>query len=153
MAERKVSAQVEDFVGMYPHMDQKYVLKHASESTEEAWSWEEQWEKEGQERGENEERRVGPHGWLYGEQGVVGESWSKQQVLNMVQWVLHNGYIRQGGRIYNQIGGSGMGLKCAAFLANLACYGTEKRYAEHEGRNAEEVEHNYQYVDNIITLT
>ena len=139
-------------MGMYPNMDQKYVLKHVSEAIEEAWSWEEQWEEEGQERGENEEPRVGPNGWLYGEQGVAGEGWSKQQVLNMVQWVLQNGYIKQRGRIYKQTRGFGMGLKCAVFLGNLACYGTEKRYVEQEGRKAE-VEHIYRYVDDMFTLT
>ena len=46
-----------------------------------------------------------------------------------------------------------MGLKCAVIQANSACYGTEKRYAEQEGRKAEEVEHNYRYVDDMFTLT
>ena len=49
--------------------------------------------------------------------------------------------------------GFGMGLKCAVFLANLACYATDKRYAEQEGRKAEEVEHNYRYVDDMFNLT
>ena len=45
-----------------------------------------------------------------------------------------------------------MGLKTAVFLANLACYRTEKRYVEQEGRKVGEVEHNYQYVDGMFTL-
>ena len=71
----------------------------------------------------------------------------------MVQWVLLNGDIKQAGRIYKQTRGFGMGLKCAVFLANLACCGTEKRYAEQEGRKAEEVEDNYWYVNGMFTLT
>ena len=71
----------------------------------------------------------------------------------MVQWVLNNGYVKQGGVVYKQKKGFGMGLKCAVFLANLACYGTEKRFAEEEGRRPEQVEHNYRFVDDMFSLT
>ena len=65
---------------------------------------------------------------------MAGKGWSKQQVLNMVQWVLQNGYMKQGGRIYKQTRGFKMAFKCALFLANLGSCGKEKRYAEQEGR-------------------
>ena len=71
----------------------------------------------------------------------------------MVEWVLNNGCVKQGGVVYKQKKGFGMGLECVVLLANLACYGTEKRSAEEEGRRPDQVEHNYRYVDDTFSLT
>ena len=91
-------------MGMYPNMGQTCVLKHVLEAIEEVWSCEEQREEEGQGRGEDKDLRIGPSRWLYGEQGVEGEGWGKQQVLNMVQWVLQNFFYQNqnigGGAFY-----------------------------------------------------
>ena len=142
-------------MAMYPSMDQDYVSTNVLEAIEEAWDWEEQTAKEDKDGEEWEELRVGKDGWWLGRKGEEpqADSWSKREVKEMVQWVLNNGYVKQGGVVYKQKKGFGMGLKCAVFLANLACYGTEKRFAEEEGRRPEQVEHNYRFVDDMFSLT
>ena len=79
------------------------------------------------------------------------ESWSLEEVQEMVGFVLNNGFVKMGGRVYKQTKGFGMGLKCAVYLAHLACYGTEKRFVGQ--RAVEEVQHNYRFVDDMFSLT
>ena len=154
IAQHKASAEVGDSVAMYASIDQKYISTKVLEAVEEAWDWEEQIAKGDRDVEEHEKLRVRKDGWRLGQKGEEpqDDSWSKREVKEMVEWVLNNGYVKQGGVVYKQKKGFGIGLKCAVFLANLACYGTEKRSTEEEGRRPQQVEHNYRYVDDMFSL-
>jgi hypothetical protein len=68
-----------------------------------------------------------------------------------MKFVVCDGYVSRGGQIYHQVKGFGMGLACAPQLANLGCYPVERDFAA--GCRPEEVEHNYRYIDDILTLS
>ena len=69
IAQCKASAEVGDFVAMYPSMDQEYVSTNVLEAIEEAWDWEEQIAKEAKDGEEEEELWVGKDGWRLGRNG------------------------------------------------------------------------------------
>jgi len=71
--------------------------------------------------------------------------------MEMVNFVINNGYIKRGNTIYKLVKGFGMGLACAEQLANLGCYPVERDFAT--GKAPKEVEHNYRFIDDIETLT
>ena len=51
---------------------------------------------------EQEELRVGKDGWKLGRKGEEPQvdSWSKKEVKKMVEWVVNNGYVKQGCVLY-----------------------------------------------------
>ena len=89
-------------MAIYPSMDQKYVSTNVLEAVEQAWDWEEQIAKDDGEGAEQEELRVGKDGWKLGRKGEEPQvdSWSKKEVKKMVEWVVSNGYVKQGGVLY-----------------------------------------------------
>ena len=78
-------------------------------------------------------------------------TWTKDEVLTMVYFVIDNGYIQKGHTILKQVKGFGMGLACAPQIANLGCYPVERDFSK--DRASEEVEHNYRFLDDILTLS
>ena len=78
-------------------------------------------------------------------------TWTLDQVMELVEFVVTNGYISCGGRLWPQLRGFGMGLPCAPELANLACYTVEAEFLE--TCQPEDVEMNFKFIDDIVTLT
>ena len=78
-------------------------------------------------------------------------AWTLDQVMELVEFVVTNGYISRGGRLRHQVRGFGMGLPCAPQLANLACYTVEAEFSEK--CQPEDVEMNFRFIDDILTLT
>ena len=78
-------------------------------------------------------------------------TWTKDEVLELVNFVIDNGYVKRGQTILKQVMGFGMGLACAGQIANLGCYPVERDFADK--RQPSEVEYNGRYIDDILTLT
>ena len=147
VAEHGATANTVDFVTMYPNFDQQLLKARVAEAVREAWEWEEA--KQG-DMGEGT-LYLSKDGWISGE-GVQKEGeWKRDEVLDMIAFVVDNGYVKRGGKIYKQVQGFGMGLACAPQLANLGCYVVERDFAE--GRQPEEVEHTYRFIDDILTMS
>ena len=149
VAKHKATANTVDFVTMYPSFNQDLLKSRLHDSIEEAWAWEEATMKEG------EELRVRKDGWVHltkeeATRPSLG-NWTKVELLELVDFVIDNGYIRRGPLILRQVMGFGMGLACAGQIANLGCYPVERDYAD--SRAPKEVEHNYRFIDDIETLT
>ena len=72
-------------------------------------------------------------GWKWLDQGATEAgtlgAWTLDQVFEMVEFVVTNGYINHGGSLRHQLRGFGKGLPCAPQLANLACYTVEADFA------------------------
>ena len=144
----KTAATV-DFVTMYPSFDQALLKERLRDAITEAWDWEEQKTEEG------ELLKVTKEGWVRMTQEEAAQPtigvWTRDEVLELVFFVLDNGYVQRGGVILKQVKGFGMGLACAPQIANLGCYPVERDYAH--GRNPMELEHNYRFIDDILTLS
>jgi hypothetical protein len=145
------TADVVDFVTMYPSIDQALLLRRLGDALREAWAW-----KAEQAEHDGTGLRLTKDGWVQLTEdelkacGGVG-MWELEEVEEMLEFVVQNGYVLRGGRIYHQVKGFGMGLACAPQLANLGCYPVERDFAA--GCQPEEVEHNYRYIDDILTLS
>ena len=118
---------------MYPRLGQAKLLQGFEEALEEAWDWELKRcrAEEGDEP--HQELKLGPEGWVM----VAGNDpiqdikfCSQQEIIRMVDFVVRNGYMKRGGKIFQQVTGFGMGLAHAPQLANLVCYTVEARYAD-----------------------
>jgi hypothetical protein len=145
------TADVVDFVTMYPSIDQTLLLRRLRDALREAWAWEkEQCGHDGM------GLRLTRSGWVQLTEEELRACdevgmWDQAAVEEMLEFVVCNGYVSRGGRIYHQVKGFGMGLACAPQLANLGCYPVERDFAA--GCRPEEVEHNYRYIDDILTLS
>ena len=149
VAKHKATANTVDFVTMYPAFEQSTLKARLLDSIQEAWAWEESKAKEG------EELRVRTEGWVHLSKEEASAPpagcWTRDELVELVNFVIDNGYIRRGTLILRQVKGFGMGLACAGQIANLGCYPVERDFAD--SRTAIEVEHNYRFIDDILTLT
>jgi hypothetical protein len=145
----KATAVTVDFVTMYPAFDQALLKARLKDSITEAWEWEKQRLERGMELRlrktgfvgyTEEEWRKDPHG-----------SWDLDGLLTLVNFVVDNGYVERDGRILRQVQGFGMGLACAPQIANLGCYPVERDFAAK--RKPIEVEHNFRFIDDILSLS
>jgi hypothetical protein len=145
------TADVVDFVTMYPSIDQALLLRRLGDALREAWAW-----KAEQAEHDGTGLKLTKDGWVQLTEDELKASggvgmWELEEVEEMLEFVVQNGYVLRGGRIYHQVKGFGMGLACAPQLANLGCYPVERDFAA--GCQPEEVEHNYRYIDDILTLS
>jgi hypothetical protein len=134
----------------YKEGDNQELLKERlRDSISEAWKWEEQRIESGT------ELRIRDTGWLgYTPEEVAKDphgSWTLEALLELVNFVVDNGFVERGGVILRQVKGFGMGLACAPQIANLGCYPVERDFAA--GRKPAEMEHNYRFIDDILSLT
>ena len=53
-------------------------------------------------------------------------NWDEGEVLDLLQFVVDNGYIKRGTKVLRQVKGFGMGLACAGQMANLTLYLVER---------------------------
>eukprot|EP00667_Euglena_gracilis_P000489 EG_transcript_489 len=149
VAKRGATATTVDFVTMYPSFDQKLLKDRLRDAICEAWEWE---EKKLEKR---HQLRARKDGWVHltpeeAAQDASG-SWSKEGVLEMVEFVIDNGYIRRGSTLLKQVKGFGMGLACAPQIANLGCYPVERDFAA--TKKPEDLEYNYRFIDDILSLS
>ena len=79
------------------------------------------------------------------------EAWTLHQLMELVEFVVTNGCISRGGRLRCQVRGFGMGLPCAPPLVSLACYTVKAEFSEK--CLPEDVEMNFRFIDDILTLT
>ena len=147
VAEFGATADTVDFVTMYPKFNQQLLIDRVSEAVREAWDWE---EAKHTEMGE-QALYLSQAGWVEAEGVPSPGQWTREEVTEMVTFVVNNGYIKRGHTIHKQVEGFGMGLACAPQLANLGCYVVERDFAG--GQKPEDVEHNYRFIDDILTLT
>ena len=137
------TADTVDFITMYPKFDQQLLQQRLTEALLEAWRYAE--EEEG------ETLRLTRKGWVQDTGAAHQEGWTQPELIELVSFVINNGYLKWGSRIKRQVKGFGMGLQCAPQFANLACYIPERDYA---GTCApEEVEDNYRFIDDILTFS
>ena len=145
----KATATTKDFVTMYPAFDQTLLKARLEDAIKEAWTWEEQ---RSEDTGAQRLRR---NGWvtLSPEElkKEIHGNWTLEEVIELVHFVLDNGYIRRGQAVLHQVKGFGMGLACAPQIANLGCYLVERDFAA--TRDPRDVEHNYRFIDDILTLS
>ena len=138
-----------DFVTMYPSFDQQLLKERLRDAITEAWQWEENKTDDGK------NLRARRDGWvkLTDEEATRPQlgTWTKEEVLDMVSFVVDNGYIKRGNAILRQVKGFGMGLACAPQIANLGCYPVERDFAA--SKSPADVEHNYRFIDDILSLT
>ena len=135
---------------MYPSFDQALLLERIKDAIEEAWAW----EISQNQLGKDETLQIASSGWTSvhkAEAENTAGSWSKEDVLDMVNFVINNGYVKRGDTILKQVKGFGMGLACAGQLANLGCYPVERDFASKAA--PKDVEHNYRFIDDIQTLS
>ena len=127
VAKHKETATTVDFVTMYPAFDQKLLKSRLADAITEAWEWEERKLEEG------EHLRIRRDGWVtLTDKDVAKPSigiWSREEVLELVLFVVDNGYIKRGDTVLKQVKGFGMGLACAPQIANLGCYPVERDFA------------------------
>jgi hypothetical protein len=147
VAEHRATADTVDFITMYPKFNQRLLIERVTEAVREAWDWE---EAKLTNMGE-QALYLSQKGWVEAEGTAEQGQWTREDLFDMVAFVVTNGYIKRGKTVYKQVKGFGMGLACAPQLANLACYVVERDFAE--GRQPDEVEHNYRFIDDILTLT
>ena len=108
---------------MYPCFDQKLLLERVKKAIAEAWTWEEQEGRDGgvQERAPAETVRLTNDGlkWFDAEATAADllRAWTLDQVMELVEFVVTNGYISRRGRLRRQVKGFGMGLPCAPQLS------------------------------------
>ena len=99
--------------------------------------------------------RLTAAGWVHLTQLEAKEklacTWTMDEVVELVNFVIDNGYVKRGSIILKQVKGFGMGLACAGQIANLGCYPVERDFADK--RSPSEVEHNGRFIDDILTLT
>ena len=142
-----------DFVAMYPNFHQGRLKERLRDALEEAWSWEESM-MQMEEGAERRTLKLKKDGWVELTAADLKKPslglWFKEEVLELLHFVIENGFVKRGSKIYRQVKGFGMGLACAVQMADLGLYPVERNFAE--GRRAEEVEHNYRYVDDIFSL-
>ena len=143
------TANTVDFVSMYPSFDQDTLKTRIRDAVAEAWAWQEGRAQEG------EVVKLGAQGWVAltaaEAEKPSAEHWAQAQVIELIDFVIDNGYIKRGDIILRQVKGFGMGLACAGQIANLACYPVERDYAA--TRQPSDVLHNYRFIDDIHTLT
>ena len=119
-AARKVATQwstarTVEFTTMYPCFDQKLLLERVKKAIAEAWTWEEQEGRDGgvQERAPTETVRLTNDGWKWFDAEATTANllgaWTLDQVMELVEFVVTNGYISRGGRLRRQVRGFGMG--------------------------------------------
>ena len=143
LAKYKGTVDTVDFVTMYPKFDQHLLLKRVREAIEEAWGY--------QEHKRGTPLCLSKRGWEPEMPEAQPEGWTRMEVMELVEFVVKNGYWKAAGKIKHQVRGFGMGLQCAPQLANLACYIPERDFAA--TCTPEEVEHNYRFIDDILTLS
>ena len=156
VATQRSTARTVDFTTMYPCFDQKLLVERVKKATAEAWNREEQ-EGRGrgvQERAPTETVRLTNEGWKWFDveattADLLG-AWTLDQVMELVEFVVTNGYISRGGKLRRQVRGFGMGLPCAPQLANLACYTVEAEFSEK--CQPENLEMNFTFIRDILTL-
>ena len=90
-------------------------------------------------------------GWIEAEGRMGVREWDRKEVMDMLSFVVDNGYWKRGMKLKRQVKGFGMGLQCAPQMANLACYVTEREFACR--CKPEEVQFNYRFIDDILTMS
>ena len=149
VAKHGKTAKTVDFVSMYPSFNQVTLKDRLKDALLEAWSWQQGRAEEG------EVVKLSQTQWVTVKAADAAlpttELWTMEGVMELVEFVIDNGYIQRGLEVFHQVKGFGMGLACAGQIANLACYPVERDYAA--TRRPEEVMHNYRYIDDIHTLT
>ncbi len=149
VATLKDTATTVDFVTMYPAFDQKLLKHRLEDAIKEAWDWERQRSEEGT------VLRLRTGGWVQMEpteaEMEAPGNWTIEEVMELVHFVLDNGYVQREDVILRQVKGFGMGLACAPQIANLGCYPVERDFAQN--KEPKEVEHNYRFIDDILSLT
>ena len=116
VAKKVATATTVDFVTMYPSFDQELLKERLRDSISEAWEWEAQKPKEGKHLRLKKGRWV----WLTDEdlsKPTIG-TWTQKEVLDLVEFVINNWYVKCGNVILRQVKGFGMGLACAPQIAN-----------------------------------
>ena len=136
---------------MYPNFDQLLLKARLKDALAEAWAWEER----KMDPQEGKALRLSRNGWVQltaeeARQPTI-KRWNQGEVLEMLEFVFENGYIKRGKTIYKQAKGFGMGLACAVQMANLGCYPPERDFAEK--KQPEDVEFNFRFVDDTLSLT
>ena len=122
MAKLGATATTVDFVTMYPAFDQKLLKERLQDAIAEAWQWEEETE-------EGKHLRIAKSGWVWLTDEEVTlptlGMWCKAELLELLEFVIDNGYIQRRNLVLKQVRGFGMGLACAPQIANLGCYPVE----------------------------
>ena len=126
VASHNTTADTVDFVTMYPTFNQQLLMQRVTEAIQEAWDW------EGSKLANMGEQALylGHKGWIEAEGPAEQGQWTKEEVTDMVAFVVNNGYVKRGKNVYKQVKGFGMALACAPQLANLACYVVERDFSE-----------------------
>ena len=117
VAKQGGTATAVDFVTMYPSFDQSLLKERLADAIKEAWEWEEAKAQAG------EVVRIGKDGWLRlsaseAREPAIG-AWTREEVLELVYFVVDNGYIKRRDTVLKQVKGFGMGLACAPRLPTL----------------------------------
>ena len=84
------------------------------------------------------------------------QAYSKEEILNMIYFLIDNSFIKVGNHIFKQIRGISMGTSCSPFLANLYLYALEFDFLDkltksniHEARK---FRHMFRYIDDLLCL-
>ena len=105
--------------------------------------------------GQNKVLKLRKDGWVELSQEDLKKPslglWTADQVLELLHFVIDNGFVKRGGKVFQQVKGFGMGLACAVQMANLGLYPVERDFSLKS--QPSEVEDNSRFVDDILTLS
>ena len=124
VAKYKATANTVDFVSMYPSFEQTTLKERLMDSLQEAWSWQAQRAKDG----DVVRLQTGGFVHLTPEEAArpSANTWTMDEVAELVAFVIDNGYIQRGQMVLKQVKGFGMGLACAGQIAILGYYPVER---------------------------
>lgn len=82
---------------------------------------------------------------------------TKEKLLNMIHFIIHNTYFQFGNNVYRQCIGLPMGTTCAPFLANLTLFSYEfiyitKQLKAGNQKLCNDLNYTFRYIDDISTI-
>ncbi len=84
------------------------------------------------------------------------QSYNKEEIINMVNFLIDNSFIKVGKYIFKQIRGIPMGTSCSPFLANLYLYAREfnflDRLTKENIHEARKFKYMFRYIDDLLCL-
>jgi ubiquitin C-terminal hydrolase len=110
-----------DFVNMYTMLPHARLLENVQAAVQEAWSF--------QESKIGAKARLGTEGWNAG-----GDLFDISEVMQILQFLVENSFVSNGGVVRRQVQGIPMGLAVSPQLANLYCYVVERDFAMSHGK-------------------
>ena len=89
--------------------------------------------------------------------GTHTVTWSKQQLICQVKYLIQNIYVTCGDSLFRQVIGIPMGTDCAPFLANLYLYSYEYQWLEKKYKNKEfdvlkKFNYCFRYLDDLLCI-